>query len=59
MDEDFSNPSKSSSAYNVESSFGSHFEYTENSLKVSGCRNVSQGPVFDLMDVINCVKPGV
>ena len=60
IDEDFSNPdpSKLSTDYNVESSLGSHFEYTESSLKVSDRRDVSQGPVFDLMDVMDCIKPG-
>jgi len=57
--EDFSNPSQPSSAYTVESSLGSRFEYTENSLKVSERRDKSQGPVFDLMDVMKCIKPDV
>jgi hypothetical protein len=57
--ENFSNPSLPSSAYDVESSLGSQIEYTENSLKASGRRDVSQGPVFDLINVMSCIKPDV
>jgi len=59
IDEDFSNPSKPSSAYHVESSLGSSYVYTENSLKVLKRSDVSHGPVFDLIEVMKCIKPDV
>jgi len=59
IDENFSNPSKPTSSYDIETSLGSTFIYTENALKVSGRRDVSQGPIFDLIHVMKCVKPGV
>jgi len=43
----------------VESSLGSRFEYTGSALKVSERKEKSQGPIFDLVDVMHCVKPGV
>ena len=56
--EDFSNPSEvDPSYYQVESGFGSFFNYTEDSLKVSGRNHKDQGPVFDLGSVLHCIKP--
>ena len=57
--EDFSNPSQPTTAYDVESTLGSVFEYTDDALKVSGRRDKAQGPVFDLVGIMQCVKPGV
>jgi len=57
--EDFSSPSLPSTDYDVESSLGSQMEYTVNSLKSSGRKHVSQGPVFDLIAVMSCIMPDV
>ena len=57
--EDFSTPSQPTSAYEVESTIGSVFEYTETSLKVSGRRHKAQGPIFDLVGMMKCIKPDV
>lgn len=56
--EDFSNPSKANASYyQIESSIGSHFDYTEDALKVSGRNHKDQGPIFDLGSVLHCIKP--
>lgn len=57
--EDFSNPSKPTSAYHVESSLGSMYAYTTDALKVSGRQEAGQGPVFDMIGAMDCIKPGV
>lgn len=58
--ENFSSPSQTDPGfYKVESSLGSRFEYTGTALKVSERKDKSQGPIFDLVDVMHCVKPGV
>jgi len=60
VSEDFSDGSeRSATTYDVESSLGSHFTITEDALKVSNRKTHSQGPVFDMMGVMECIKPNV
>lgn len=57
--EDFSNPSKPTTDYHVESTLGTMFTYTDTALKVSGRNDKNQGPVIDVLDTMDCIKPGV
>ncbi len=58
--ENFSTPSQADpSFYDVKGALGTTFEYTGSSLKVSGRQDKDQGPIFDMVDVMHCIKPGV
>jgi hypothetical protein len=57
--EDFTDPNQLTSAYSIEGSLGSHYEFTRNSLLIFNRTSFRHAPVFDLIDIRHCLQPDV